>query len=190
MKKLILASASPRRRDILKMLGYEFEIRISDCDETVSACMSPEVIVKTLALRKASAVKRLDGEIVLGSDTIVCLDGKILGKPKNKDDAFEMLSFLSGKTHRVYTGIAVISDEKTVNTFEFSSVTFRNLSQDDINSYIETGECFDKAGGYAIQGIGEKLVEKIEGDFFTVVGLPSGLTDRILSDFGVCKENI
>lgn len=187
MPKLILASSSPRRRDILTMLGYEFEIRVSDCDETLAGNETPEEAVKLLSLKKAYAINRYEDEVVLGADTVVSLDGEILGKPKNKSDAYEMLSFLSGKTHRVYTGIALITSEKVVNVCDFAEVTFKSLTENDINSYIETGECFGKAGGYAVQGIGKALVEKTDGDFYTIVGLPSVMTDELLFSAGIEK---
>ena len=107
---------------------------------------------------------------------------KILGKPHTEEEARKMLSFLSGKTHRVYTGVTVISDGKTETKSDFASVTFKNLSEKDISDYIATGECFGKAGGYAVQGIGKRLVEKTEGDFYTIVGLPAILTKKMLSE--------
>lgn len=188
MPKLILASSSPRRRDILTMLGYDFEIRPSDCDETLSGNESPEEAVKMLSLRKANAVTRKENEAVLGADTVVALGNIILGKPKSAEDAFEMLSLLSGKTHTVYTGLTLITDKKTQTLAEAADVTFKTLSENDINSYIETGECFGKAGGYAVQGIGKRLVEKTSGDFYTIVGLPEKATDKILTDAGIVKN--
>ena len=182
MYKLVLASSSPRRIDILTMLGYSFSVRPSDCDETVPETFSARQTVETLSKRKAAAVKREKGEIILGSDTVVTLDGRILGKPHTEKEAREMLSFLSGKTHRVYTGVTVISDSKTETKSDFASVTFKNLSEKDISDYIATGECFGKAGGYAVQGIGKRLVEKTEGDFYTIVGLPAVLTKKMLSE--------
>lgn len=185
--RLILASSSPRRKDILSLLGYPFEVRASDCDETLSGRESPEEAVKILSARKAFAVSRESGEAVLGADTVVFLNGRILGKPKNREDAFNTLSFLSGKVHHVYTGVTLITDDKTLVLSDMASVEFKELSEKDINSYIDTGECFGKAGSYAVQGIGERLVAKTEGDFYTIVGLPSILTDKILTDAGILK---
>ncbi|UFJ59955.1 Maf family protein [Brevibacillus sedimenti] len=185
---LILASSSPRRRELLQTLGLPFTVMTSEVDETTQPGMSPEAVVEELALRKAQAVaSRLDAGVVLGSDTIVVLDGRILGKPADEPDAFRMLSELQGREHTVYSGVA-LTDAAT-GRFEVAhcktTVRIRPLTEREIRSYIATKEPMDKAGSYAIQGIGSTLVESIEGDYFTVVGLPLCLTARMLSRFGI-----
>jgi septum formation protein len=185
---LILASSSPRRRELLQTLGLPFTVMTSDVDESTQPGMSPEAVVEELALRKARAVaSRLDAGVVLGSDTVVVLDGHILGKPADEPDAFRMLSALQGREHTVYSGVALIdaatgrlevAHSKTV-------VRIRPLTEREIRAYIATKEPMDKAGSYAIQGIGSTLVESIEGDYFTVVGLPLCLTANLLSRFGI-----
>jgi septum formation protein len=185
---LILASSSPRRRELLQTLGLPFTVMTNDVDESTQPGMSPEAVVEELALRKARAVaSRLDAGVVLGSDTVVVLDGHILGKPADEPDAFRMLSALQGREHTVYSGVALIdaatgrlevAHSKTV-------VRIRPLTEREIRAYIATKEPMDKAGSYAIQGIGSTLVESIEGDYFTVVGLPLCLTANLLSRFGI-----
>ncbi|MBQ2680205.1 MAG: septum formation protein Maf, partial [Firmicutes bacterium] len=174
MEKIILASGSPRRKDILNMLGIPFDVIVSDADESVSEGTAPGEMVKELSLRKAEAVsKNLSGEtIVIGSDTVVYLDNEILGKPKDAGDAYEMLEKLSGRTHIVYTGITVIfksdSGEKAVSAVDATEVTFKKLAPGNISAYIASEEPFGKAGAYAVQGIGSIFIERINGDFFTV----------------------
>lgn len=169
---LVLASKSPRRAEILKNAGVDFTVRVQDADETLPADISPENAVMYLAEIKARAVKREKGEIVLGADTVVVLNGKILGKPNSREQAFSMLRALSGKTHSVFTGVCAVSDEKTEKFFEKTDVTFLEISDSEINGYIDTGEPFDKAGAYGIQGFASKFVKSINGDYFNVVGLP------------------
>ena len=187
MKKIILASASPRRKEILKNIGLEFEILVSDADEgAISGTALPvSVYVQELALLKATAAAKKCGKgdkLIISADTVVCIDGEILGKPNDKADAFRILSMLSGKCHSVFTGICVMG---TRNAFSVCSavetkVYFKNLSDEQILSYIESGEPMDKAGAYGIQGIGSLLVEKIDGDYFNVVGLPVSKLSEIL----------
>ena len=174
-KALILASASPRRAQILAQVGLKFKIIMKPTDENIKAD-SPEKLVRTLAEKKARAVaENLENEIVLGADTVVVLDGQIFGKPHDRAEAFAMLSSLSGKMHEVITGFCLIDAAgeyadiiKSVTT----KVYFRILSAEEINHYLDLGEYCDKAGSYAIQGIGAQFVEKIEGCFYNVVGLP------------------
>ena len=177
---LILASKSPRRQEILKNAGIEFIIDAADIDENIDIS-EPEELVKELSYRKAKAVAKMhEGELVLGADTIVVLNDKILGKPADKEEAFEMLSLLSGRTHKVYTGVTLLilpSKEKPGseirNTFaECTLVTTYDLEPDFIRSYIDTGEPMDKAGAYGIQEKGALLIKRIEGSYHNVVGLP------------------
>lgn len=187
-KKLILASSSPRRKELLGTLGLSFTVQSSDVDETTEAGLAPQEIVEELALRKASAISsQLDDGLVLGSDTIVVLDGQVLGKPADEADAFRMLSALQGREHTVYSGVALIDAQtgRREVTHSRTQVHIRPLSDTEIKAYIATGEPMDKAGSYAIQGIGATLVESITGDYFTVVGLPLCLTASMLARFGV-----
>jgi len=184
---LVLASSSPRRRELLKGLGLAFTVVTSDVDETTVPDLAPAEIVEQLALRKARAVaQRVNKGIVLGADTIVVLNGHVLGKPVDASDAFRMLSALQGRTHTVFSGVALIDAESGRSEVAHSatSVTVRAMSEQEINAYIATGEPMDKAGSYAIQGIGATLVEGIAGDYFTVVGLPLHLTSQLLARFG------
>ena len=192
MSKIIIASASPRRRELLGNMGLDFEIAVSDADETaVSRDVPPYMYVQELALLKAAAAAKQfvnDKEaIIIGADTIVVSGGKILGKPHDESEAFSMLKELSGNTHQVYTGYCVmrISDAYTVCENVCTDVTFKRLTDERISSYIATGEPMDKAGAYGIQGLGAMLIEKINGDYFNVVGLPvSMLADTLEKDFG------
>lgn len=183
MKNIILASGSPRRRELLTLAGVEFTVKTADTDETVPDGTAPDEAVKILSKRKALAVAELvPDSVVIGADTVVSIDGKILGKPKDYDEAFSMLSTLSGRSHFVYTGVSIIGGEKEVCFCEKTEVTFFQLTESEIDAYIKTGDCFDKAGGYGIQTNGCTLVEKINGDYFTVVGLPVAKTVRFLRD--------
>ncbi len=186
MSRFILASASPRRKEILANAGYSFEIIVSDADENITEALSPEKTVEELARRKAMAVLG-DNEdaVVFGCDTVVAVDGKILGKPTDDEDAFNMLSMLSGKTHTVSTGVCICSKEKTEMFSNTTEVEFYRLSEETIRSYIATGECSDKAGSYGIQGYGNVLVREIKGDYFSVMGLPVSEASRVLSEFGI-----
>ena len=171
---IILASGSPRRKELLARAGYEFSIVVSDADESVPAGLDPEQVARHLARAKASAVAAITdaGHTVIGADTIVVLDGRIFGKPESDEDAFQMLSELSGRAHEVITGVCIV-DGSFVDTFsETTEVVFRSLSDDEIRDYIATGEPADKAGAYGIQGLGGRLVDHIEGDYDNVVGLP------------------
>lgn len=187
-KKLILASSSPRRKELLGTLGLSFSIQSSDVDETTKVGLAPAQIVEELALRKAQAIASRSSEgIVLGSDTIVVLDGQVLGKPLDEADACRMLSALQGREHTVYSGVALVDAQTGQKEVAHSrtDVRIRRLSDTEIKSYVATGEPMDKAGSYAIQGIGATLVEGITGDYFTVVGLPLGLTASMLARFGI-----
>jgi septum formation protein len=185
MQRLILASSSPRRKELLENLHLKFEISSSDVDESYDPKMKPEEIVMELANRKAKVIaEKNPSSFVIGSDTIVAVDGQVLGKPLTKDEAFKMLKLLSGRTHSVFTGVAIVSPEKKVTFFEKTDVTFWELTDEEIEAYIKSGEPFDKAGAYGIQGLGSMLVKQISGDYFTVVGLPVARTVRELRNIG------
>lgn len=185
---LILASESPRRQQLLAGLGLRFETQASQISEDVPGHNSPEQVVKELSLRKAMAVakERMEG-LVIGSDTIVVHNQQILGKPQDDADAFRMLLDLQGKTHEVYTGLAVVNaaTQEYKLGYQATKVTMCSLSEERIKQYINSQEPLDKAGAYAIQGLGATLIENIEGDYFTVVGLPLRLTAQFLREFGV-----
>lgn len=184
--KFILASASPRRKELLTAVGFEYEICPADIDETIPSDTPIELVAEFLSRKKAlSVLEKNPAAVVLGSDTIVVLDGNILGKPHDTAEASDMLHRLSGKAHRVYTGVCVCSSEKTLTLTSFTDVYFRKLSDKLIDAYIATGEPMDKAGAYGAQGLGSTLIKKIDGDFFTVMGLPIADTTRLLSQFGV-----
>lgn len=175
MNKLILASGSPRRREILSLFGKPFEVTASDIEEPINASDPPEVTVMALALEKALdvAARSPEGALVIGADTLVYCDG-YMGKPVDAADAEVMLSRLQGRQHEVYTGIAIVragTDEKVTDSVR-TYVRMKSLSAAEIRRYIATGEPMDKAGAYAVQGQGSLLVEGIDGDFFNVVGLP------------------
>ncbi len=189
-RMIILASGSPRRRELLSLLGLPFEVISSDADESTPPGLTPAEIVRSLALRKAEAVRPSAGEraaVIVGSDTIVVLGNQVLGKPADTQDSRDMLQLLQGRTHQVYTGVACIGlpEGKTVVEHRVTSVTMRAMSMDEISAYIATGEPADKAGSYAIQGLGATLVERIEGCYFNVVGLPLSLLGEMLSGFGI-----
>ncbi len=192
MSEIILASASPRRRELLANMGLSFSVVVSEADESaVPPEVPPYIYVQELALIKAaaSAKKVLANKeaVIIAADTIVVNDGKIMGKPADREEAFRMLKNLSGKTHQVYTGYCVMSiaNAYTVCGRECTEVRFRELTDEKIQRYIETGEPMDKAGAYGIQGLGAMLVEGINGDYFNVVGLPVGALARTLeNDFG------
>ncbi|WP_096189535.1 Maf family protein [Evansella halocellulosilytica] len=184
MKPFILASQSPRRKQLLEQVQLPFSIEKSQIEEKFDPKLSPEELVVSLALQKATDVfSRHQDRIVLGADTVVTIDGNVLGKPTDNIDAKKMLQQLSGKKHEVMTGVAIISKEKHLTFYEKTAVYFFELSESDIDAYIASGEPFDKAGSYGIQGLGAALVEKIEGDYFSVVGLPVA---RVVRAF---KEN-
>lgn len=181
--KLVLASKSPRRSEILKNAGIDFTVRVADADETIKEGTKPEDAVKILAERKARAVERAKDETVLGADTVVVLDDKILGKPRDREDAFNMLKNLSGREHSVFTGVCAISENGSVVFAEETKVEFYSLSDKEINEYIDTKECDDKAGAYGIQGFASKFIKGINGDYFNVVGLPiSSIYEKILKN--------
>ena len=180
--KLILASNSPRRAEILTKGGFSFEKRVADTDETLPANLSPAAAVETLAQRKGCAVFRAADEVVLAADTVVALDNRILGKPKDENDATEMLRALSGHTHSVFTGVYITDGKREFLFHVQTRVSFYQLTDAEIDTYVQSGEPMDKAGAYGIQGRGALFVEKIDGDYLNVVGLPLAKTARILKE--------
>lgn len=183
-RKLILASQSPRRKELLELAELTFETHAADIDETLDACKPLRDELKRLALEKARAVEQSHpGCIVLGADTTVVKDDEILGKPKNKADAKAMLKSLSGRRHEVLTSCALCCENHEMTWINTAEVEFYELDEDLIDWYIETGEPMDKAGAYGIQGKGALLVKGIQGDFYTVMGLPIADTVRKLSEF-------
>lgn len=190
-KTLILASSSPRRQQLIQSLRLPVEIRVSHADESTSPDMTPANIVETLSIRKAKAVAKEwnshDHGIVIGSDTIVVRDGQVLGKPVDYEDAFQMLLSLQGNKHQVFSGVACIdlATGGEIVRHGVTNVWMKSLSEAQIRRYIETGEPMDKAGSYAIQGLGATIVERIEGDYFNVVGLPLFLLSDMLLELGV-----
>lgn len=189
MSKIILASSSPRRKMLLEQLGLEFEVITSDIEEKVESGLSPEEVVKSLAYQKAKSVANgLTGDyLVIGSDTIVALDNEILGKPIDYNDAYRMLKNLSGKTHEVMTGVCIINttDKTYLVDCDVSHVKFRNIEYEEIKAYVKSGEPLDKAGAYGIQGLASVFIEKIEGSYTGIVGLPVFTVDKLLRHFGV-----
>jgi septum formation protein len=184
--RLILASNSPRRRDLLRSAGFQFDVRPSGIEENRLPGESPEDFARRLARDKALDVARKSspGSLVLGADTVVAINGEILEKPADAADAARMLRMLSGHTHRVITGVCLVRAPRAVLAWahETTHVTFSNLTEDEIGSYVESGEPFDKAGGYGIQGLASRFVPRIEGCYFNVVGLPIPLVYEILKN--------
>lgn len=176
---LILASKSPRRRELLSLITTDFEIESADVDETLPEGISPQEAVEYLSRIKAEPFDNRT-DIVIGADTVVAVDGRILGKPSDRAQAAEMLRSLSGRYHSVFTGVTIIKPEKTVTFSVETRVKFFDLSEVEINNYTATGECDDKAGAYGIQGKGSLFVEKIDGDYFNVVGLPISKLNKYL----------
>ncbi len=182
---LILASKSPRRKELLSLITTDFEIIPAEGEENADPTLSPEKFVEALAVAKAQEIAALHpDDIVIGSDTVVAINGEILGKPKDKEDAFRMLSLISGTRHSVFTGAAVIKNGKIHSFTEETKVKFFPLDEFEIERYIATGEPFDKAGAYGIQDLGALLVEGIEGDYYNVMGLPVGRLFRLMKEIG------
>ncbi len=182
--RVVLASKSPRRRELLSKLFSDFEIIVSDADETLPEGRSPAECAEAVARRKGEAVAReVDGDtLVISSDTMVELDGVILGKPRSAADAHRMLSMLSGRRHNVHTGVAVYYKRSVFSDVATTAVEFRDLTDGEIERYIASGEPMDKAGAYGIQGLGGAFVTGYDGDFDTVVGLSLALTERLVRE--------
>ena len=182
--RVILASASPRRRELLALIGLEHEVRPADVDETLVAGESPRVYADRLAREKAHA-SASPGAVTVGCDTIVVVDGEVLGKPRDTADATRMLRLLSGRSHLVMTGVAVAFGGRIVSDVVQVGVTFRSLGPGEIADYIGTGEPMDKAGAYGIQGYGATIVDRVDGDYFAVMGLPLNRLVRLLETVGL-----
>ena len=188
MARLILASASPRRRELLEQMGCtDFVIRPA-ANEIKADHLPPEQAVQAIALAKGQAVAETAkvGDLVLAADTEVWFEGKLLGKPKDRADAIQMLKKLSGAKHTVYSGVALLSDGKTVTGVEATDVYFRELTDEEIEAYVSGGEPMDKAGAYGIQGRAAHFVRRIEGDVYNVIGLPLCLLHGLTRKMGVC----
>lgn len=195
MRKFILASASPRRRELLEQIGLDFDILVAPTDESgIDKNISPDLYTGILAMYKAAAAAKVlreqgrEKEIVIAADTIVYSNGEILGKPKDREDAVRMLKSLSAKEHEVYSGLCVmrIKDGYSVSRSVTTTVNFKELSNDEIEAYVNTEEPFDKAGAYAIQGKASAFIKSINGDYYNVVGLPlSELYDILKNEFDV-----
>lgn len=192
--RVILASTSPRRKELMASLNIPFDIVPSHADETTPEHLSPAQIVTELSKRKAEAVYHSlessslsQGDIIVGSDTIVVRDAEVLGKPRNVDEAAAMISSLQGRSHMVYTGVTCIdsSTGKTIVDYRSTKVTMKKLTDEEVLAYARSGEGLDKAGAYAIQGLGATLVTGIEGCYFNVVGLPLSLLAEMLKQFGI-----
>ena len=188
--KIILASASPRRKELLTLAGFEYEVIVSQCEEILPEGITPDKAVEELARQKAEDVfSRNADSMIIAADTVVALGNTILGKPKDEDDAFTMLSSLSGRRHTVYTGVCIKTKDKTDIFHVATDVEFYPLSEKEIKDYIATKEPMDKAGAYGIQGKGFVLVKGIHGDYFNVVGLPLAETVRhINNNLSLCDK--
>ena len=184
--RVVLASASPRRRQLLELIGIAHEVRPANIDESMRPRENPRRHAERLAREKASAIAKRDPDlIIIAADTIVVVNRKVLGKPKDADDAARMLAMLSGREHLVTTAVAVSRGKKLRSAVEEVRVRFRRLRDDEIEAYIATGEPMDKAGAYGIQGYGATIVERIEGDYFAVMGLPIVRLVGLLRDVGI-----
>ena len=188
IRTIILASASPRKKEILKKTGLKFKVDESDYEEKVDPGLKPHELARFLSREKARDVARRHRDaLVIAADTIVLLRGRLFGKPRNEEQAKEMLRALSGKAHSVITGFTIIdtAGKKEISRSVESKVFFKRLSADEIETYIRSGEPLDKAGAYGVQGLGAVIVKRIEGDFFNVVGLPLNALAESLKEFGV-----
>ena len=185
---IILASKSPRRRALLEQMGVkDFRILTPDIDEHMDRELPPAELVRQISLEKAQAVAAQadPNAVIIAADTVVALDGVVLGKPADEEEAFRMLSLLSGNRHQVYTGLTVLRREQVFSQWEETSVTFRPLTAEEIEAYIATGEPMDKAGAYGIQGYGALFIEGISGDYYNVMGLPVCRLGQILGQLGM-----
>ncbi len=184
--QLILASGSPRRRELLEQIGMPFAVAVSQTEEQIDPALSPSLTVQSLSLLKAADVAKTQPEnaLIIGADTVVVFEDEILTKPQNAEDAKAMLRRLSGKCHSVLTGLTVLrrKDGKSVSVTEETKVYFKKLTEAEILSYVNTFEPLDKAGSYGIQGLGGLFVEKIDGDYYNVVGLPLARLGKLLSE--------
>ncbi|MBM7701363.1 Maf family protein [Metabacillus iocasae] len=182
---LILASGSPRRKELLEQVNVPFTVHVSKVEEVIDPSHTPSEAVMSLALQKAKDVaESYSDALVLGADTVVVQHNSILGKPKDEQQAKEMLRMLSGQTHQVLTGVALVQNEQIITFYEQTDVTFYPLKEEEIARYVQSGEPMDKAGSYGIQGLGAIFVKEIKGDYFSVVGLPLSRTVRELEKIG------
>ncbi|MBI5196812.1 MAG: septum formation protein Maf [Nitrospirae bacterium] len=192
MKKIILASTSPRRKEMLKMIGLKFKVDANGHEEKRRHGLSPRTLARLLSREKAkSAAVRHKNALIIAADTFIVFKGKLFGKPHKKEEALRMLLTLNGKAHTVITGFTIIDTAggKIISRSAKTKVWFKKLTADEIKSYVKSGEPLDKAGGYAVQGRGAFLIKKIEGDFLNVVGLPLRMLIKSLREFGVCTLN-
>ena len=186
MSEIILASKSPRRKELFEKLNIPFEVITSEATEEIDQSMAPDKIVVELSIRKAKAVAvQYPNRIVIGADTIVVCRNSILGKPTGRSHAKEMLTMLSDETHSVYTGVAIIHEQRVHAFYEKTDVTFWKLSHDEMEAYLDSDEPYDKAGAYGIQGMGACFVKSITGDFYAVMGLPISRLYRLLRKMGI-----
>jgi septum formation protein len=188
MTRLILASTSPRRKELLALLGVPFDVALPECEETLGPARAPEELARSFALEKARTCARCHPDsVVVGSDTLIEIDRKVIGKPADAAEARSMLRRLQGRLHFIYTAVAVVHISRAIELVgvEAVHVKFRLLSDREIDEYVATGEGLDKAGAYSIQGAGGELIAKIVGDFSAAVGLPLRLTARLLGQAGV-----
>ena len=184
---IILASGSPRRKQLLEMLGLEFQVIPAKGEEVIPHGAGPYEAVQALSAQKAASVaaERPAEDVIIAADTIVWHEGRVYGKPHSRQQAVEMLRSLSGRTHQVYTGVSVIHEGRELLEYEMSRVSFRSLSEEEIQRYVDTGEPMDKAGAYGAQGKAALFVRGIEGDFFNVMGLPLCRLGEMLKEQGV-----
>ncbi len=188
MKTIILASASPRRKELLQKLGLKFDVDPSSYEERIDPELPPRELAKSLSLEKAKAVARnRKNALIIAADTLIVFEGRVLGKPGTEAEACQMLKKLSGKSHTVITGFTIVDTESntTLSKAIETKVYLRRLSSEEIRAYVRTKEPLDKAGAYAIQGLGSIIVDRIEGDHFNVIGLPLSALAESLKEFGV-----
>ncbi|MBI2832688.1 MAG: septum formation inhibitor Maf [Chloroflexi bacterium] len=188
MKKIILASASPRRKGLLEQIGIQFEVEASDYEEHIDPGLEPHRLARKLSLEKAMVVAdRHKNVIVIAADTLGVLDGRILGKPHTESEARRMLETINGKSHSVITGFSIIdtAQNKTLSRSVETKVYIKKLAPSEIEAYVKSKEPLDKAGGYAIQGLGAVIIERIEGDYYNVIGLPLSALAEALKKFGI-----
>ena len=182
---LILASQYPRRRELLGLTGLDFMVRVADIDETMDPGKAPFDEVARVSRLKALAVSREPDDVVIAADTIVVCEGQVLGKPRDEEDAFRILSLLSGRHHEVMTGMTVLRGEEIVTHTEVTKIHFRDLHPEEVRAYIASGEPMDKAGAYGIQGGAALFADQMEGDYYNVMGLPVCRLAMILRSFGL-----
>ena len=179
--KIVLGSKSPRRKEILSLMGYDYEVRVSEAEEIIDKT-NPKDVVASIARQKANNIPIKDDELLICADTIVVLDDLILGKPKDKVDAYHMISLIQGRSHFVYTAVCIKCQNQYTEFVDEAEVEIKDMNDDDINAYINTQEPYDKAGGYAIQGIFSKYIKDYQGDYYTIMGLPKQKLETILKD--------